>query len=243
MEWRTNESRTVEVRSKKEKKRLFENASEAAIVRLIFDLAERGLNGSPMGGRAIAQHLNSHGYTRRGEKFFNASIAGILSRPHYLGKFPGNKFDIAGKLLPEEEWTWVPCPQLISQEQFDRVAALRQVRAPRNTPPREVSGPTLLIGLARCGMPGCGAGMTIATGKGGRYRYYKCHAKTNRGASSCSCPNVRAEQLDELVMREVADQIFKHSKLEPLLQRVLDFSDETRQKKQVEIKQCEARLE
>lgn len=237
------ESRTVEVRSKKEKKKLFEKPSEAVIVRMIFDLAERGLNGTPMGGRATAQYLNDHGYTRRGQKFFNSSIAGILSRPHYLGRFPGNKFDLAGKLLPEEEWTWVPCPQLISQEQFDRVAALRETRAPRNTAPREVSGPTLLIGLARCGMPGCGAGMTIATGKGGRYRYYKCHAKTNRGASSCSCPNVRAEQLDDLVMREVADQIFNQSKLEPMLQRVLDFSDESRQKKQGEIDQCETSLQ
>ncbi len=95
------ESRTVEVRSKKEKKRLFENPEEAQTVRMIFDLAERGLNGTPMGGRAIAQHLNDHGYTRRGRPFFNASIAGILSRPHYLGKFPGNRFDFDGALLPE----------------------------------------------------------------------------------------------------------------------------------------------
>jgi len=236
------ESRTVEVRSKKEKKKLFEEPSEAAIVRLIFDLAERGLNGSPMGGRAIVMHLSDHGYTRRGSKFFNSSIAGILSRPHYLGRFPGNKFDIDGALLPEEEWTWVPCPQIISQDQFDRVAALRQSRAPRNTSPREVTGPTLLIGLAKCGMPDCGAGMTIATGKGGRYRYYKCHSKTNRGASTCSCPNVRTEQLDDLVMQQVADQIFDQYKLEPLLQRVLDFSDETRQKKQTEIDLLEKRL-
>ena len=229
------ESRTVEVRSKKEKKRLFENSREAQTVRLIFDLAERGLNGTPMGGRAIAEHLNDHGYTRRGKPFFNASIAGILSRPHYLGKFPGNRFDFDGALLPEEESAWVACPQLVSRDQFDRVAALRQTRAPRNTAPREVSGPTLLIGLAKCGMPDCGAGMTIATGKGGRYRYYKCHAKTNRGASSCSCPNVRTEQLDKLVMSEVADRIFDQNELETLLQSVLDVSDDSRQKKLAEI--------
>ncbi len=185
------ESRTVEVRSKKQKKRLFVKEDEAVIVRLIFDLAERGLNGSgPMGGRATAKFLNAHGYTRRGSKFHNSNVAGILSRPHYMGKFPGNKYDEKGELLPEEKWTWVTCPKLISQTQFDRVAALRTTRAPRNTPPRVTNGPTLLIDIAKCGVEGCGCGMTISTAKGGRYRYYKCHSKTNCGASSCSCPSV-----------------------------------------------------
>lgn len=236
------ESRTAEIRSKKEKKKLFESDVEAPIVRMIFNLAERGLNGTPMGGRAIAKHLNDHGYTRRGKRFFNSSISGILSRPHYLGRFPGNRFDVHGVLLPEDEWTWVQCPQIVSQEQFDRVAALREERAPKTSPPRETTGPTLLIGLAKCGMPGCGAGMTIATGKGGRYRYYKCHAKTNRGASSCACPNVRTEALDTLVMQELANQIFDEYALETLLKRVLDVSDETRQIKQAELDQCQVAL-
>lgn len=192
------ESRTVEVRSKKEKKKLFIKEDEAAVVRLIFDLAERGLSGEPMGGRAIADYLNAHGYTRRGKPFYNATLAKILSHPHYLGSFPGSKHDSHGNLLPEDEWIWVDCPKIIEREQAERVAALRSVRAPRSTPPRVVSGPTLLIGIARCGMPGCGAGMTIATGKSGQYKYYKCHAKTNRGARSCSCPNVRADRLDPL---------------------------------------------
>ena len=38
------ESRTVEVRGKKEKKRLFKSAAEAPTVRLIFDLAERDVD-------------------------------------------------------------------------------------------------------------------------------------------------------------------------------------------------------
>ena len=236
------ESRTIEVRGKKEKKRLFESAAEAPTVRLIFDLAERGLDGTPMGGRAIAEYLNSRGYTRRGKPFYNATVAGILSRPHYLGRFVGNKFDFDGNLLPEEEWTWVDCPALIAQEQFDRVAALRAKRAPRVTAPRIVNGPTLLIGIARCGVPGCGCGMTIRTGKAGRYRYYSCHSRVNAGAVSCSCPYVRAEKLDELVMSQLAERIFSDDQLEPLLQQVLDTSDEARERKQSEIEQCETKL-
>src|SRR5690606_38059214 len=43
----------------------------------------------------------------------------------------------------------------------------------------------------------------------------------HQGATSCECPNVRADKLDPLVMQAVADQIFASDKLEPLLQRVL----------------------
>ncbi|GMN14136.1 recombinase family protein [Altererythrobacter sp. MTPC7] len=233
-------SQTVEFRGKKEKKRLFIEENEARVIQKIFDLAEHGIDGSPMGGRAIAEYLNSHGYTRRGKKFFNATVAGILSRPHYLGKFPGNKFDELGKLLPEEEWTWVQCPPIVTQRQFDSVAALREKRAPRNTPPRVVNSPTLLIGLAQCAA--CGSGMTIRTGKSGRYRYYSCHSKVNRGASSCGCPNVRAEELDKQVLSAVADKIFSAANLESLLSKVLDTSDAARQQKLTELEQCEERL-
>lgn len=128
------ESRTAEVRGKKEKKKLFENEAESEVVRLIFDLAERGFDGSPMGARAIAEHLNANGYTLRGRKFHNSNVADLLQRPHYLGRFPGSKVDELGNLLPEDEWIWVDCPRLISQEQFDRVAALRASRAPRVVP-------------------------------------------------------------------------------------------------------------
>ena len=236
------ESRTVEVRGKKEKKRLFESAAEAPTVRLIFNLAERGIDGTPMGGRAIAEYLNARGYSRRGKPFYNATIPGILSRSHYLGRFVGNKIDFDGNLLPEEEWTWVDCPALITQDKFDRVAALRARRAPRTTAPRIVNGPTLLVGIVRCGVTGCGCGMTIRTGKGGRYRYYSCHSRVNAGAVSCSCPNVRAEKLDELVMSQLAVRVFSDDQLKPLLQQVLDTSDEARERKQFEIEQCETKL-
>ena len=207
-------------------------------MRLIFDMAS-GATGPAMGGRAIAGYLNAHGYAFRGRKFFNSNVAGILARSHYTGRFAGNRFGVDGKLLLEDEWTWVTCPSIISQEQFDRVAALREQHAPRNVTPRIVNSPTLLIGLARCGLENCGCGMTIRTGKGGRYRYHTCHTRTNSGAGSCDCPSVRAEQLDEFVMRELAEKFFVNERLEGLLQRVLDLSDEARSRKLEEITRCE----
>lgn len=54
---------------------------------------------------------------------------------------------------------------------FRAVKAKRHQRSPAVTPARIVNSPTLLTGLLRCAK--CGAGMALATGKGGRYRYYK----------------------------------------------------------------------
>jgi site-specific DNA recombinase len=37
----------------------------------------------------------------------------------------------------------------------------------------------MLTGIVKCGC--CGAGMTLATGKGGRYRNYKCNTRIGKG--------------------------------------------------------------
>ena len=51
--------------------------------------------------------------------------------------------------------------------------------------------------------------MTIATGKGGRYRYYKCTSKINVvGKKECENSNVRMETLDRLVLQAVAEKVF-----------------------------------
>jgi len=49
--------------------------------------------------------------------------------------------------------------------------------------PRQVTNPTLLTGLLKCG--GCGAGMTLVTGKGGKYRYYKCTRRIGQRIAAC----------------------------------------------------------
>ena len=52
--------------------------------------------------------------------------------------------------------------------------------------PLQVNSPTLLTGLLKCGK--CGAGMTLATGKGGRYRYYKCNTRIAKHNDDCDTP-------------------------------------------------------
>jgi len=219
------ESRTVEMRGTKAKKKLFVHANNAAVVRLMFKLATIGNGNGPMGSRAIAEWLNKGGYTfANGAKFNNSNVTGILGRTHYRGYYFDMTRDENGGLAPESTWVRVECPQIISEATMDAVATLRALRRPTVTPPRVTNGPTLLTKVARCGI--CGEGMTIRTGKGGRYAYYSCNAKVSAGAARCTCPHVRQERLDDVVLDALESQIFKPDRLKMLLSEMLEASEE-----------------
>ena len=86
----------------------------------------------------------------------------------------------------------IGCPALVSWDTFMAAAATRDSRRPRATPPRVANGVTMLPSrIARCGEPGCGAGLTVRSGKGGRDRYYPCEHRENRAAGACSPPLAR----------------------------------------------------
>ena len=82
-------------------------------------------------------------------------------------------------------------------------------------PPRVLSSPVLLTGLLRCGH--CGSAMTLTTGKSGRYRYYKCSRRVNKGNAQCSSRNIRMELLDELVLSQLEGRVFTPGKLREIL--------------------------
>ena len=77
---------------------------EAALVRLIFDLADFGRGDCPMDERAIAGWLNENGHRNRGRIVDRGQIAAILARPHYTGRYPNMTTDEDGTKLPEDEW-------------------------------------------------------------------------------------------------------------------------------------------
>src|SRR5690348_3095902 len=89
-------------------------------------------------------------------------------------------------------------PEIILKERFKRVQATLHTRNPKTTPPRVVSRPTLLTGIARCAT--CGSGMVLRTGKGGRYRYYTCASSAQKGKTACKGRSIRMELLDDAVL-------------------------------------------
>ena len=216
---------------RKGRKKLVIIEEEAAIVRLIFELAAIGLTGRPMGTRAIAKHLNASGYLLRGKPFFHSNVDGILTREHYSGSYRDRTMDDKGVKPTEVEAILVTCPQIIAPEIIANVAAIRAKAAPAVTPPRLTSSPVLLGGIATCGHPECGSGMVLRTGKGGTYRYYVCNRKATAGAASCPSKAIREDALDKAVLDGFLQRVLQPARLKVLLADVLDRSDDAEKRR------------
>lgn len=190
------------------KKKLEILPCEAKIVREIFELYIHGKDGPRIGSKEIAKQFNTKGVSLRGRRVWgSAMILSILSNPAYAGNYRFNRYDAkAGKAKDKADWITVPVPAIIDQQTFDRAARLRAASAPKACAPRRETSPTLLTGLVRCGH--CGSGMVMATGKSGKYRYYKCTARLKRGNAACPSGNVPMEKLDNLVLDAFKQKVF-----------------------------------
>jgi site-specific DNA recombinase len=204
--------------NKGKKKRLEIDPSEAAIINTIYRLYLDGHEGQVLGVCGIAAYLNNRGFTMRGGKFRKTIISKIIASRIYLGEYAFNKRDSHTlKIKPESEWVTISLPPIVDAETFQRVEQRRAERDSSNMPPRVVNGPTLLVGLVKCGV--CGSPMTIATGKGGRYRYCKCTSKINNiGKKECENTNVRMETLDRIVLQTVAEKVFTPERVEMMIE-------------------------
>jgi len=201
------------------KKRLEIDPSEAAIVHNVFDIYLNGIEGKRMGMKGIAYYLNEHGITRRGRKWSKSTINDLLNNRVYVGEYYFNKTQAkTRKIKPESEWIQVKIEPIIDLDTFQRVQQLRIHRSPSKIPPRIVNSPTLLTGLLKCGL--CGSSMTIATGKGGRYRYYKCTNRINKGKKECGNGIIRMEKLDGLVLKTVSEKVFTPSRVEVMMKEL-----------------------
>jgi site-specific DNA recombinase len=55
--------------------------------------------------------------------------------------------------------------------------------------------------------------MTLATGKSGKYRYYKCTNRASKGNAQCSSRNLPMQYLDTSVLDQLADRVFTPERL------------------------------
>ncbi|MGN6819521.1 MAG: recombinase zinc beta ribbon domain-containing protein [Sphingomonas sp.] len=176
-------------------------------------------------------------------RFNNSNTAGILSRTHYVGYYLDGKQNEFKEPLPEDQWITVPCPVIVSDEEFLEVAALRAKRSPKVTAPRVVSGVTMLPAeIARCAQPGCGAGLTYRTGKSGRYHYYNCSARVKQGADACDLPSIRREKLDAVVIDVLGERVFARDHLTALLGHLLDRSADTDKRRRKDLALAKSEL-
>lgn len=202
--------------AKGKKKKLAIDEAEAGIVRTIFSLYLNGHAGQEMGAKQITAYLNERGTTNRGRQWSKSRVHQVLCDTAYFGRYVFNRTDTrTGQVKPESEWVIVPIPPIIDEATFEAVKAKRHARSPEVTPPRLLNSPTLLTGLLKCGK--CGAGMTLATGKGGRYRYYKCNTRLGKHIHQCDAPAVPMQKLDDLVLNALVDKVVHPDRLKAML--------------------------
>jgi len=195
-----------ERRGTKDKKVLVVDEVEASIVRQVFAMAA-GMEGRPVGVKAIASHFNERGILRRGRRFSTGSVHCLLTSTTYYGSHFFNRHDSRnnGTARPPSQWVALEVPPIIDEETFNAVRGLMHSRDPERLPPRVANGPTLLAGLARCGY--CGAALIQNTGKGGAYRYYCCSRKLKEGITACRGLRIPMGSLDEIVFSVVAKRV------------------------------------
>ena len=211
----------VEKRGTRIKKRLEIDPVEAEIVRLMFRLLMEGDRGSgPMGVKRIAVWLNSHGHrTRIGAAWGIGPIHALLTHPVYGGRMRFNRNEArTGRRKSEAEQVFADVPAIIDPPVFEQVQSLLKGRNPRVMPPRVVSGPTLLTGLAVCAT--CDGAMTLRTGTsktGAVHRYYTCSTCARSGKSVCKGRSIRMDKLDHLVTTHLVDRLLDPERLETML--------------------------
>jgi site-specific DNA recombinase len=201
------------------KRKLAPNPDEAEIVRLIFRLAQQGLEGQPMGVKKIAEHLNAKGYRRRGREWKAQTVWSVISSRIYIGEYTFNKHDSReNRRRPESEWVTCQIPPIIDQQTFEAVEAVRQERAPHNYESKGVYSPTLLGGIAKCAR--CGSGLVLMSGKSGKYDYYRCSRRQFKSKDLCDQPNIPKEDLDAAVLKAIADEVLTVDRVAALLEEL-----------------------
>jgi len=192
--------------------------------RRIFDLA-LGRAGMPLGVKAIVNELNGAGCQHRGKPFHISAVHRILTAATYTGVHHFNRHEAkTGRSKEPDQWIAVTMPQIIPAEDFELVQSSLKARSPKRMPPRVVGNPTLLTGIARCAT--CGSGMTLRTGKSGRYRYYTCAGCAQKGKTACLGRSISMAALDGMILEHLADKLFTPERLRVMLDAYIARSAE-----------------
>ncbi len=169
--------------------------------------------------KTLTTHLNDHGITMRGRPWRMQKVDDVLCDRVYIGEFYFNRNEArTTKIKPPAEWIKVEVPAIIDKQTFDRAAVMRHARHPSRTPGQRLASPALLVGLMKCGH--CGACMTQATGKSGRYGMYKCTTRLGIGAHRCNARNLSREPTEQAVLTALADRVFTARRVETMLREL-----------------------
>ena len=192
------------------------NEEEAQIVRTVFDLyANHG-----MGTRKISQTLTEMGYTsREGNAFNTLTIRHMLENPKYKGWYCGRKtqsIDYRTKkkaFLDESEWVMYPdptIPAIVSEELWNRANALYKERSQQMK--SHSSGASYhnrypYSGKIYCEEHGTTFHRQVLESKKGTKEVWQCKVYRQKGKSACSAPQLRSEELDQIMAQIFTEMV------------------------------------
>jgi DNA invertase Pin-like site-specific DNA recombinase/ssDNA-binding Zn-finger/Zn-ribbon topoisomerase 1 len=198
---------------KRMRKVLATNEDEANLVRLIFDLAKNGKSGNRYGVKRISSYLNDHSIKRRGRRWNLNDVHRILTNTIYFGERHYGKNRIRIDL--KHEIVVQKVPAIIDNDLFNDVQKLLKNNAPEMNNHQALVSPALLTGLLKCSE--CGGNLVINTGKGGRYKYYKCRTRIKCSTESCSMRQIPKAKLEEEIIRELRDKVITNKSVTSML--------------------------
>jgi len=157
--------------------------------------------------------------TRAGTTWGLGPVHTLLSHPVYGGRMRFNYAEArARRRKSESEHVFAEVSAIIEPQVLARVQSPLKQRNPCVTPPRIVSGPILLTGLAACAS--CRGAMTLRTGtsrSGQVHRYYACSTSARHGKTACEGRAIRMDKLDTLVTTHLADRLLETKRLREML--------------------------
>lgn len=219
--------------------------SEADIVRRIYRLRLDGVDSrGPLGIQRIAQELSASKIPNRSGKAWSVqAVHGILRDTTYVGRHPYHLHHLdaeAAKNTRLRDVTFMPCAAIVDQDAFENVQKLLDDANARVTPGRLTNGSLMLTGLLYCA--NCGAMMHIATGKGGRYRYYVCGERHRTGSSGCSTPRLPLGKVEEAVAEVILPFVLRSDRIPALAAAIERELEDSKAPSEAELRSKQAAL-
>lgn len=186
------------------------------VVRRIFQMALLGTSTLD-----IAKTLNREGLVgpKRG-RWTKTTIHRILNSETYTGTlvWGSRAKDNAPPVRVEDAF-----PAIVSREEFDRVAAILDSKAPAKIHPRRAASPYLLSGIVKCET--CGKALTAHEAKSGQFTYYVCHSLLKQGQGACDTPRLNAKRFERMIIDNIRDNILTESNIRELVKLVNEELD------------------
>lgn len=177
--------------------RLVVHPEEAEIVARVLHLA--GPGGGALSIRSTLAALDKAGYVgREGRPLTRDGVVKILNCSVYA---TGGLIPVRRQHARRRAACDLMAPALVDSDVYEEAKRAREGRRAKNAAPRLTTGPTLLLGIARCGR--CGGEIAMRTSDSGRARRIVC-VGPDKASAGCGLAHAM-EQIDRLVLDAVAD--------------------------------------